>query len=49
MQFASLNGPFNKPNTREDHNDLGQTDPIGWCTMHGDDAPKIHRHTASHR
>lgn len=49
MQFSSLKGPFNKPNTREDHSDLGQTDPIGWCTMHGDEAPEIHRHTASQR
>jgi hypothetical protein len=41
MQFASLNGPFNKLDAREDRNDLGQDDPIGWWTMNGEDALEI--------
>ena len=41
MQFASLNGPFNKSDAREDCNDLGQDDPIGWWTKHRGDAPEI--------
>jgi hypothetical protein len=41
MQFAILNGPFNKSDAREDRNDLGQDDPIGWWTMHEDDASEI--------
>jgi hypothetical protein len=47
MKFASLNGPFKNPDAREDHNDLGQDDSIGWWTMHGDDAPKI-QHLDTH-
>jgi hypothetical protein len=47
MQFAGLNGPFNKPDTREDRNDLGQDDPIGWWTVNVDNASNI-KHLAIH-
>jgi hypothetical protein len=41
IQFVGLNGPFDKPNVKEDHRDLGQDDPIGWWRMNGDDALEI--------
>jgi hypothetical protein len=36
-----LTGPFNKLDAKEDHNDSGKDDPIGWWRMHGDDALEI--------
>jgi hypothetical protein len=41
IQFVGLNGPFDKPDAKEDRRDLGQDDPIGWWRMHGDDALEI--------
>jgi hypothetical protein len=41
MQFTGLNGPFNKLDRRENHNNLDQDDPIGWWRMHGNDALEI--------
>ena len=46
IQFASLIGPFNKIDAKEDRDDLGQDDPIGWWKFHGDDAPEI-KHLAT--
>lgn len=46
LQFASLTGPFNKADAKEDCDDLGQDDPINWWRMHGDDAPEI-KHLAT--
>ena len=47
IQFASLTGPLNKLDAKEDHDDLGRDDPIGWWKFHGDDAPEI-KHLATH-
>ena len=47
IQFASLTGPCNKLDTKEDRDDLGRDDPIGWWKFHGDDAPEI-KHLATH-
>jgi len=41
IAFAGLRGPFDKHDAKEDRNDLGHDDPIGWWGMHGDDAPEI--------
>ena len=46
VQFASLIGPFNKPDAKEDRDDLVQDDPINWWRMHGGDALEI-KHLAT--
>lgn len=47
IHFACLNGPFDKPDAKENRNDIGQEDPIDWWRMHGDDAPEI-QYPATH-
>lgn len=42
LAFANLHGPtFSRPEARTDRATLAQTDPIGWWTWHGKDAPEL--------